>query len=171
MWKDIENYEGIYQVSDSGEVRSLKTNRVLKASVNPHGYLFVNLYKDGRKPKHCLVHRLVANAFLPNPLNLPEVNHKNEVKTDNRTSNIEWMSSKENCNYGTRNRRISYGMTNGKLSKPVLQYSLDGTFIKEWESAREVERKTGYKQSNVSRCCCGEYKKAYNFIWKYKEVI
>lgn len=145
---------------------NVKTNKTLKPQVCK-GYFRVGLYRNDEY-KHFFVHRLVAEAFIPNPLNLPQVNHKNENKQDNRVENIEWISAIGNSNHGTRNSRISKNNTNGKLSKPVLQYSLDGKFIKEWSSVCEVQRQLGFHQSNISACCNGKRRYAHSFIWKYK---
>jgi hypothetical protein len=155
----------------NGSIKPVK-EKIIKPYAIKKGYLVVSLYKEGKREKY-LVHRLVAEAFIPNPDNLPFINHKNEIKTDNRaTENLEWCDSKYNMNYGTRNQRASKKMTNHpKLSKPVLQYDLEGNFIKEWYSVREVERKTGFNQSCISACCrnTNHYRTAYGYIWKYKE--
>lgn len=116
----IENWKpatGVYEVSDQGNVRNRKTGRLLKQVKNKDGYLQVGLREDG-KSKSFRVHRLVAFAFIPNPDNLPQVNHKNEDKTDNRVENLEWCDAKYNSNYGTHNKRVSNGVRNwwGKTS-------------------------------------------------------
>lgn len=179
IWKDKKDYEGLYQVSNWGRAKSLdryikgkghslqfKKGRILKPMKDNNGYLKVRLC-NGEKSKTFNLHRLVAEAFLPNPDNLPQVNHKDENKLNNSVDNLEWCDSRYNKNYGTRNKRISEKMTNGKLSKPVLQYDLEGNFIKEWKSTMECGR-NGFSQSAVAACCLGKLKKYKNFIWKYK---
>lgn len=167
IWKDIAGYEGLYQVSNWGRVKSLwfSKEKILKGGRNNKGYLSVLLCKDGKIKRH-LIHRLVAEAFIPNPLNLSEVNHKSEDKLDNRVENLEWCDHKYNNNYGTRNDRISE-----KLSKTVLQFSKTGEFIKEWESMIEIQRQLGYSQGNISNCCTGRCKSVYGYIWKYKKEV
>ena len=167
VWKDIINYEGHYQVSNQGRVKSLKQGkeRILKARKLPSGYLQVDLYKNGEY-KHYTVHRLVAKAFIPNPNNLPDVNHKDEDKTNNNLSNIEWCDRKYNSNYGTRIQRIVE-----KQSKPVLQYEKSGEFVKEWKSTHDIERNLGYSKGNISSCCNVKRKSAYGFVWRYKQII
>ena len=169
IWKDIEGYDGMYQVSNKGRVKSLKfgKEKILRPGKNGNGYLFVYLYKN-RKKKMCKVHRLVAMTFLPNPDNLPQVNHKNEDKTDNKVVNLEWCSAKYNINYGTRTQRQAEKLTNYKRSKPVIQYSKSGEFVREWKSIMDVERNLGFNRGNIFHCCTGRYHSAYNFIWTYK---
>ena len=187
IWKtavyDGELYEGLYKVSNLGRILSLNYRNTGKPDLmNPgtdkNGYFQVNFWKNGKR-KTCLVHRLVAFTFLDNPENLPQVNHKDEDKTNNfvflnedgsvdkEKSNLEWKTPKENSNHGTRNERISKAMTNGKLSKPVLQLSLTGELIREWPSVAECER-NGFNQGYVAACCRGVYESAYGFLWMYK---
>lgn len=176
-WKDIEGYEGVYMVSNWGNVKSLerldslghlRKERILKPR-NNKGYLFVILCKDG-KSKHHYIHRLVAEAFLPNPDNLPQINHIREFeKTNNRVENLEWCDRKYNCNYGSRNQRIADKLVNGKWSKKVNQYTIDGEFIKKWSSMAEVKRQLGYAQGNICKCCNGQRKTAYGYIWRYRQ--
>ena len=159
IWKDKKDYEGHYQVSNWGRVKSIKfgKERILKQSKDKKtGYLHVVLCKENIL-KSYLVHRLVAEVFIDNPNNYKEVNHKDENKTNNVVSNLEWCDRKYNINYGTINER---------LSKPVLQYDLEGNFIKEWKSTMECGR-NGYDQSHVADCCRGERKTHRGFIWKY----
>ena len=158
--KDIKNYEGLYAVTSCGKVWSYKRKKFLKPMDNSYGYLRVNLYKDG-KMKSCFVHRLVADAYIPNPENLPQVNHKDENKSNNCLQNLEWCDNSYNINYGTRNEKVS-----NSLKIPILQYSLDGDFIREWSSATDVGLKV---QSHICDCAKGNRKSAYGFVWKYKE--
>ena len=158
-WKPVVGYEGLYMVSNCGRVKSIKfgKERILKPVTNSSGYLLVGLYKNNIEKKYS-VHRLVAEAFLDNPDNLPQVNHRDENKLNNNVDNLEWCTNEYNINYGTRTERYS---------KPVLQYTLDGEFVGEWPSARECGR-NGFNQGSVSACCRGELKTHKGFIWKYK---
>ena len=173
-WRDVVGYEGLYQVSDQGRVKSLERTyidkigrgryvkeRFLKPNVSYGGYLRVGLYAGGKR-KWFRVHRLVCEAFHENPENKLDVNHINENKTDNRACNLEWSTAKENCNHGTRNARIAE-----TKSKPVGQYTLDGELIKIWPSTQEAQRQTGFSQGNICKTANGKYKQAYGFIWKY----
>ena len=162
VWKDIEGYEGLYQISNYGRVKSLKygKERILK-TVENNGYQHVLLFKNG-KGKWFYVHRLVAMVFIPNPDNLTEINHISEIKNDNRVVNLEWCDRKYNVNYGTVKQRIA-----DKISKKLFQYTLDGELIREWQSAYEVKRQLGYSPCNISQCCNGKQKTSYGYIWSY----
>ena len=174
IWKNIKNYEGLYQVSDDGQVKSLKNNKskkekILKPSKTRGGYLRVVLCKEG-KTKAYLVHRLVADAFISNPDNLPQINHKDENKTNNIVSNLEYCTSKYNINFGSRTKKAvkkTTGVLNTKSSKIVKQFDLQGNLIEEYPSISEVERKFGYSQGNISSVCSGRHKTAYNFRWEF----
>ena len=174
VWRDVKGYEGLYQVSDQGRVKSLERTfidkigreryvkeRILKPSFNGRGYLFVNLYAGG-KPKMHKVHRLVCQSFHDNPENKLDVNHINENKTDNRACNLEWSTRKENCNHGTRNVRMAIAK-----SRPIAQYTLNGKLLKVWPSAKEVGRQTGFSRGSISKVANGKRKQAYGCIWKY----
>ena len=161
MIRIIENYPN-YTISDKGEIVNTNTNKELKGYIRKDGYVIISLSKGGKKYK-CYLHRLVAETFIPNPDNLPQVNHKDEAKTNNCVSNLEWITPKDNCNYGTRNERQGLGH-----SKPIEQYDLDGNLIKEWDSAAQVERDLGFNHQNISKCCLGQQKTAYNYKWRYK---
>ena len=187
QWKtaivDGKPYED-YKVSNLGKILSLNYKNTGKAELmnpvtNTNGYLQVILYKNGES-KTCRVHRLVAEAFLENPENLPEVNHKDENKKNNfvflnedgtvnkKKSNLEWKNHIDNCNHGTRNERVAKANTNGKCSKKVLQLSLTGELICEYPSTRECER-NGFNHGAVAACCRGEKPQYKGFIWKYEE--
>ena len=164
VWKDIKEYEGLYQVSNQGRVKSLKygKERILKPERTHNGYLRVGLLKN-RNRKMFMVHRLVGQAFLTNSHNLPQINHKDEDRTNNRVENLEWCDGKYNMNYGTRTQRVTE-----KLSKPVLQYTKDGEFIREWKSGVDIKSNLGYSRGNISQCCNGKLKWIYGFVWSYK---
>ena len=174
IYKDIKDLEGLYQVSNFGNILSLNYYRsgkpkLLKPSKTKNGYLLVTLYKN-RKRKSYKVHQLVAEHFIPNTDNLPEINHIDEDKTNNRVDNLEWKSHKGNCNHGTRNERIVKANTNGKRSKIVLQFTLSGEFIREWKSAHDCGR-NGFNQGNIISCCNGKLKSHKGFIWRYKKEV
>lgn len=192
IWRDINGYEGLYEVSNMGRVKSLNYNRtnqekILKLGKNKNGYMIVVLCKNG-KTKTCQVHRLVANAFIGNPNNLPMINHKDENPSNNCVDNLEWCDASYNQNYGTANQKriastdyksiaakIDYKAIAEKLtnrqdqSKQVYQYSLDLKLIKIWESTMECKR-NGYNQGHVAACCRGERKSHKGFIWSYIEL-
>lgn len=154
-WKDISGYEGLYEVSNLGRVR--RNGKILKP-LKDSGYLRAHLSKNGIAKK-VLIHRLVAFAFIPNPNNYPEINHKDEDKTNNTVENLEWCSREYNINYGTRNERVS---------KPVLQYDRLGNFIREWPSGLKAEEELGINNGNISSCCSGKVKTAGGFVWRFK---
>ena len=170
-WKDIKDYEGLYQVSNWGKILSLNYRntgkpRLMNTGTDKDGYLVVYLSKNG-EDKLCKVHRLVAQTFIPNPDNLPQVNHKDEDKTNNRVENLEWKSPKDNSNHGTRTERVAKANANGIRSKPVLQFSLSGDLIREWPSIGECGR-NGFSKGNVWSCCNGKLPHYKGYIWRYK---
>lgn len=178
-WKDVVGYEGIYQVSNLGRIKKLsrihkdiigrrqRENEKLKEFwENSDGYSVVQLSKEN-KGDTFRVHRLVAIAFIPNPLNLPQVNHKKEFEKDNnKVDNLEWCTGKYNCNYGTHIERVVE-----KISKKVYQYDLQYNFIKEWKSASECGR-NGFINSNICACCNnnGINKTHKGYIWSYTKL-
>ena len=163
-WKAIAGYEGLYEVSDMGRVKSLwyGKDRILKPGKSGMGYLKVGLCKAGNL-KQLLVHRLVAEAFIPNPNNLETVNHKDEDKTNNEISNLEWMSMKDNINYGTHNKRVAESLSNQVQMFDKKTGELLGTF----PSTHEAKRVTGIAQQNISSCCNGKKKSAGGYVWRY----
>lgn len=181
IWRDIEGYYGYYQVSNFGNVRSLdrylvfngtislRKGKVLTQHTEKKGYKVVTLSKDN-KQKVYKVHRLVAEAFIQNPDNLPQVNHKDEDKTNNCVYNLEFCTQKYNLNYGTRTERMIQSRNGTTKPKSVLQFTKNGEFIKEYPSTCEASRQTGINQSNISACCRGHkrYRHAGGFIWKFK---
>ena len=139
----------------------------MKPQKNTGGYLQVVLRKDGQK-KMLLVHRLVADAFIPNPNNLDTVNHKDEVKTNNTVGNLEWMSMKDNNNYGTHNKRVAEALINHpNESKRVQKFDKQGNILATFPSTHEAERVTGINHGNISKCCKGKYKSAGGYKWRY----
>lgn len=186
IWKPVVGYESYYEVSNLGRVRSVDhyvyhyrgglkivRGRILKPSANCAGhYLRVAL---GKKSKH-LVHRLVAEAFMPNPGNLPQVNHKDENKENNfvfvnpdgtvdtEKSNLEWCSAKYNSNYGDRTRKSSIAKY-----KPVVQKTKEGEVVKVWDSQKSIMEETRFNASQIRRCIQGKLKKglAYGYCWEW----
>lgn len=165
IWKDIEEYEGIYQVSNLGRVKRVTSGRILKEFKITKGYLLVSLYKNGSQSKK-LIHRLVAQAFIPNPDDKPQVNHINEDKTNNLVSNLEWTTAKENVNYGTRNERMS----------KTQSISIIATNIKTGEStefygSNECARQLGLQVSHICNVLKGRRNHTGGYTFKYKEEI
>lgn len=166
LWKPIVNYEGLYEVSDMGNIKSLITNRILRPQERKHGYLSVWLYAN-KKRKQFSVHRLVAEAFCERSDGQDEVNHLNEDKQDNRAKNLAWCTKRENCSYGSRPMTISRKLTNGKKSKPIRQRTLSGVLIKEYPSIHEATRQTGFAEGNIYHAISGRYTHAYGYRWEY----
>ena len=199
IWKDIKGYEGIYQVSSEGRVRSLdridNNNHplkgvILKPYISNSGYLLVGLYKQQKRDRK-LLHRLVAEAFIPNPDNKPEIDHINTIKTDNTVwlnedgsvnydkTNLRWTTRKENINNPLTKTKMQinarkpskgkYGKKHHR-SKPIIQYDKDGNFIREWECANDVERVLGISNKHIGSVCLGKRKSCGGYIWKYKNA-
>ena len=167
-WRDIQGYEGLYQVSNMGRVKSLNYRNtgkegILKRYGDCHGYPIVGLYKDG-KSKCYLVHRLVATAFCENPEGYTEVNHINEDKADCRAENLEWCSRSYNLSYNGRAKKVAE-----KKSKPVIAiHKINGLSL-EFPSAREAERQLGIAQNHICACCKGRLKSIGGFYWYYAD--
>lgn len=146
IWKAITGFEGLYEVSNLGRVRSER--KALKPQKRRHGYLSVFLYDRKGGYKQVSVHRLVAEAFIPNPNGCAEVNHKDECKTNNNVENLEWCTHKQNSSYGSRGEKISRANTNGKKSKPVSALDALGNIVMSFPSMSEASRH-GYDSSNI----------------------
>lgn len=179
VWKDVKGYEGNYQVSNHGRIRSLDRisfsgrklkGRNLKQKVNK-GYHRIGLYKDG-KQKWKTVSRLVGKAFVPNPYNKPEINHIDEVKSNNRADNLEWVTAKENANHGTRNERVLSSLASGEGNiKPVVMIDKNtGEPLETFESISEAYRKFGVAPGgNISQVCKGVSKTTLGYKWAYED--
>ena len=198
IWKAIPEYEGLYEVSNLGRVRSLDRNvvlrtgnrwhkrrscgKVLSGGENGHGYKFVYIGKNGIISRY-YVHRLVAEVFIPNPKNYPIINHKDENPRNNNADNLEWCTQKYNANYGGHIRRVREFMLSDKnpnrgrprpesfkekVRKPVIQFNKDGSFVKEWDSARTAGNTLGIQPQSITAVCRGRYHSYKNYIWKYK---
>lgn len=155
IWKKVVGYEDEYEISSLGRLRNLKTKKQKCVSIDKDGYLRTTLCKNG-KQKTMSIHRLVAQAFIPNSNKLPCINHKNEIKSDNRTENLEWCDIRYNNRYSK--------------AKKVLQFDLNGKFIKEWDAVRDIVRELNYNIESIIGCCNKKYKTSYGFIWRYKNM-
>lgn len=167
-WRPVVGYEGIYEVSEYGDIASLNYNKtgvrsIRKPKITKDGYLEIALCRDS-KMKHVRVHRVVAMAFIPNPNNLPQINHKDENKLNNHVENLEWCNLKYNVNYGTAIERRSK-----KISIPVVQMSLDGDIISEYESVSEAAKQVGLSTGDIVNVCNGKHVSAHGYKWRYKD--
>lgn len=169
IWKDIPNYEGIYQISNLGRLKSLRVfcsftkkyypkEKIIKGKLDQAGYVMVSLYKEG-KVKYCRIHRLVAQAFIPNTNNYPMINHKDENKSNNNVNNLEWCTCLYNNTYGNKNKNIS---------NPVIQYDLKGNYVAEYKSISEASRQTGICRVTILYALkhTGGVTHNYKFIYK-----
>ena len=175
IWKPILETDGKYEISNCGNVRTVDRyakvcgggmrfikGEMRKPIVCSNGYLELQAYVNGKR-KIFMIHRLVAQYFITNPNDYPEVNHKDENPKNNHVDNLEWCTPKYNCNYGTRNQRCWEKV----IKKPVIQLSLDGEQLQTFISAVEAEKCTGIDRSQISRVCKGKNRTAGGYIWKY----
>lgn len=178
IWKDVPQYEGLYQASNLGRIKSLQRKKhiILKSRTSLHDpyetvYLFSKLRKESMKITK--VHRLVAITFILNPFNKKYVNHINGIKTDNKLENLEWISASENQKhkfevlghkYPCKDR---FGKDNTR-SKSVIQMTLDNDFIAEYEGVHDAARKTGFNRGAIGNCCRNIANKHKNYKWKFK---
>lgn len=174
VWKSIDGFEGLYEVSNRGRVKSSdhyvkngRGDRIVRGKIltpykSTHGYLFVAL---GRKAKHCSVHRLVARTFISNPQNLPDVNHKDENKSNNYVENLEWCNHSYNALYGSCQERLRV-----YKNKPVYMIEKHtGNILNRFDSIKIAMEKTGIHKTTISQVCRGLVKTAGGYIWKYAE--
>lgn len=174
MWKDIPGFEGLYQASSDGLIRShdkavkypngargiaIKRGKVLSPKISNRGYKTVVLIDSTGKRYTCSVHRLVAKTFIPNPCHLPYINHIDENKFNNKISNLEWCTPKYNSKEYTKKRCL------------LIQYDLQGNLVREWDSMTEAAESVGGCKSGIYHCCHGDIKTYKGFIWRYKENL
>ncbi len=172
IWRNLPT-DGLehYQVSNLGNVRNTSYKgtekiRSMSQCTDKNGYFVVCLTKKDGKQRNYRVHRLVAEAFIPNPQKYEQVNHRDEVKTNNKVDNLEWCDCAYNNNYGTRNIRVSKSKINTNC-KPVCQCDMDGNALKVWPSMNEINRQLGYDTGLIAKRCLGIGNSAYGFKWKY----
>lgn len=162
-WKDIEGYEGLYQVSSYGRVKSLNYNHTKKEKrlkpTDDKKYPQINLCINGLK-RNCDIHKLVAAAFIPNPNNYEIVHHIDHNRQNNVVENLMWMSKEEHDKVHSKER-------GEKQEKRVYQYTLDGKLVAVWKSAKEAEKQLGFAQSHISSCCNGKLKQYKGYIWSF----
>ena len=161
IWKDIEGYEGLYQVSDLGRVKRVTTNRILKQAKHHGGYMRVDLCKNGKRKAH-KIHRLVAQAFIPNPENKLQVNHIDENKTNNIISNLEWLTAKENNNHGTRIERAI--ISNQKQVKAIDIANGEYNY---YESIKDCGRKLGIDPSSITKQLKSKLRQTGGYVFEY----
>lgn len=178
IWKDIPGYEGLYQVSNLGRVKSLERykdnngglvkmpEKIMQGGIR-NGYVLVSLTKDGKR-KSFSAHRLVAQAFIQNPEDKPTVNHINGNKRDNRVDNLEWNTDLENIRHAFATGLSGFEHSkNKKGSISVAQYDENMNLVKIYPSIMEAERQTGIPNRNIALCCRGKHKRIGGYIWKY----
>lgn len=178
VWKNIEGYEGRYQVSNLGNVLSLNYRnhgyaKQLTPKCNNNGRLWVELFAD-KKRKPFLIHRLVAAAFIPNLEGHPQINHKDENPKNNRVENLEWCTQEYNIQYyldrhpaEKRKPRTSTNKYGVRLTLTIEQMTLTGEVVRRWDNSRQVAKELGWSDWSISECCRGKRKTAHGYIWRY----
>lgn len=162
IWKKIDGFDYDYRVSNFGNIRNFTSGNDIVGIVKPNGYRQVQFRKNGR-PTHLYAHRLVAQAFIPNPTGLPQVNHKDENKLNNCVDNIEWCTAKENSHHS----RVWENPTK-ITSKTVLQFDKEGLLVGEYKSTGDAHRKTGISQSQIARCCSRKFSQTHGYKFLYE---
>ena len=166
-WADVVGYEGLYLVSESGEIKGVKSNKILKTYPTYNGYPRVKLYKNARG-KTLMVHRIVAETFLPNPNKKPQVNHINGIKTDNNVLNLEWATQTENLKHAVKNNLLDPSKAWKSHQRKVIQKSLDGNVLKVWNSITEAAKCLNVQISNIHHCCTNKIKSTGGYIWNFE---
>lgn len=172
IWRDIKGYEGLYQVSNLGRIKSLGNNKSRKEKIksiriSKEGYEKVDLYKKG-KIQTLFVHRLVAKEFIKNINSFEEINHKDENPRNNNVNNLEWCDRKYNINYGTRTQKCILKLK-GRNAKPINQYDRNGVFIRHWKSITEASKELKINQGSISNCCKNINKTGGGYKWSYAD--
>lgn len=170
-WKPIDELDGLYLISDTGKVFSVRTNRIIKTHLSNMGYERVSVDINGETYKYS-VHRLVATAFIPNPDNLPCVNHKDENPLNNNVDNLEWCTQKYNINYGTCiERRVKNTVhkkgADAPRAKEVYQFTLDGELVGKYGSLSDAVNETGLNKKSLGKACRGLLKTYSGYVWSY----
>ena len=180
IWKPIKDFEGLYEVSNYGRVKALEKEiefktknqfcefstkyktfeKILKPIKHSNGYYVISLSYLGVK-KIKAIHRLVAEAFIENPLNKPQVNHKDGNKGNNNADNLEWVTQSENTRHAYTTGLLRHYTT------PISQFDLNGNFIKQWASIKEAAQTLNIVESGIAKCCCGKRKKSGGYMWGY----
>lgn len=172
MWEDVIGFEGLYKVNENGQVMSCKTGRIKATKKNNRDYTQIHLYKDGHDHMK-LVHRVVADAFIPNPNQYKQINHKDEDKNNNHVSNLEWCTNLYNRHYGTGYQRSvekhDYQKIADSIRRTVVQMAADWSEIKTWHGVMTAARATGVGEANIRRCCYGKSHTAGGYRWKYAD--
>lgn len=182
IWKNIPNYIGYYQISNFGRVKSLTrkvkssrskieyrtvNERIIKSRIDKYGYETVILRKENTD-KHFTIHRLIAICFIPNPENLPSINHIDENKLNNTVENLEWCTVKYNNSYNNRQEKINLSLREKVKGKEILQFDSEWNLLQEFKSLRDMQRQTGFSRIQVKRVCNGLQEQSYGYFWKFK---